>query len=83
MSGRQWMITGVLLAVAIGLAGLGFQTMSTNPVFVMPKWTPTVFFIVVSIILFVALVFIARCILSNKNKQTEGKQQYNDGTVLL
>jgi hypothetical protein len=83
MSGKQLAISGILLTVALGLAGLGFQAMSTNPLFVMPKRMPIVFFIVAGIILFVALVFIARCILSNKNKQREGKKQYSNGTVLL
>jgi len=82
MSGKQLAISGILLTVALGLAGLGFQTMSTNPLFVMPKWMPIVFFIASGIVLFVSLGYIALCIFSKK-KQKEGKQKHNDGTVLL
>lgn len=79
MSGKQWTIFGILVAVALGLAGLGFGAMSTSPRFSVPSWVPIIFFIAAAIALFFSLAYLV----NNSKKRHEEKRQHIDGTGLL
>jgi hypothetical protein len=83
MSGKQWAILGILLTMSLGLAGLGFEAMSTNPLFAVPKWVSIVFFITASIVLFFSLAYLVQCIININKKRNEEKRQPIDGIVLL
>ncbi|MBI3040604.1 MAG: hypothetical protein HYY80_02985, partial [Chloroflexi bacterium] len=83
MSGKQWTIFGILMAVALGLAGLGFAAMSTNPPFAVASWVPIVFFVAAGMIFAYSLSFFTHNMIYNTKREKEARRQPNDGTVLL
>jgi len=71
MSGKQWTIFGILIAISFGLAGLGFAAMSTNPPFTVSTWVPKAFFIAAGIIFVVAIIFLIYSVRKNKNQKNQ------------
>ena len=82
MSGRQWTIFGILIAVALGLAGLGFAAMSTNPPFTVPAWLPTTFFVVAGSLFIFSLAHLIFNVANNKKEKRENTQS-SDDVILL
>jgi hypothetical protein len=93
MTTKKWTITGVLIPIALGLAGLGFAAMSANPAYHIPNGLLILLFVLAGVV-FIALIFyisndttkrishrIGQLLTSAKNLRVVMKDEKDDDTA--